>query len=34
MIKINNLSKSYGDKKILKEINFEINKGEKSCYHR
>lgn len=27
-MKINNLSKNYGDSTILKDINFELNKGE------
>ena len=28
MIKIENLSKSYGDLEVLKNISVEINKGE------
>ena len=28
MLKINNLSKSYGETKALKDINFEVDKGE------
>lgn len=28
LIKVNNLNKSYGNKQVLKDISFEINKGE------
>ena len=28
MIKVEHLNKSYGDNKILKDLNFTVNKGE------
>ncbi|MPW24647.1 ATP-binding cassette domain-containing protein [Alkalibaculum sp. M08DMB] len=28
MLKVENLSKSFGDKKVLENINFEVNKGD------
>ena len=31
MITIKNLSKSFGNRRILKEINFDINEGDIAC---